>query len=59
MAAHVNPVFTALAGVVALAIVVYVFFWNKFVGSLFGFLLRVAYWNQGEDSIWVEIGTLI
>ncbi|KZV70698.1 hypothetical protein PENSPDRAFT_752360 [Peniophora sp. CONT] len=58
MAAHVNPVFTAVLGIVALAIVAYVFFWNNFFGSLLGFFLRVAYWNQGEDSIWVEIGSI-
>ena len=57
MAAHINPAFTAIAGVVAIATIAYVFFWNNFIGSLVGFFLRVAYWNQGEHSVWIEIGT--
>ncbi|VDB95270.1 unnamed protein product [Peniophora sp. CBMAI 1063] len=58
MAAHVNPLFTVVAGIVAIATIAYVFFWNSFFGSLLGFFIRVAYWNQGENSIWVEIGSI-
>jgi len=44
---------------VVLALLLFLFFWNQFVGYVLTLTFRVAYWNQGGSSIWIEIGALI
>ena len=40
----------------AFVLVLYLFYWNRFVAYLVGVGIRLMYWNQGDLSIWVEIG---
>lgn len=41
---------------IALATVLYLFYWNRFIAWIIGLVIRVLYWNQGASSIWLEIG---
>lgn len=41
---------------IIIAIILYLFFWNRVVASIFSFLLRLYSWGQGESSIWIDIG---
>ena len=41
---------------IAIVLVFYFFYWNRFFAFLFGVLARFALWNQAEYSIWVELG---
>ncbi|KAJ7783252.1 hypothetical protein B0H16DRAFT_1877649 [Mycena metata] len=49
-----------LVGCVCLvvALVLYFFYWNRFIAFLLGLGFRVLYWNQGPFSIWLEIGSI-
>ncbi|KAI0314094.1 hypothetical protein OF83DRAFT_1165342 [Amylostereum chailletii] len=53
-----NYLFLITAIIVVTAALLYLFYWNKLVGLLLGLGLRIAFWNQGEHSIWVEIGSI-
>ncbi|TFY67887.1 hypothetical protein EVG20_g3774 [Dentipellis fragilis] len=44
--------------VVVIALLLYLFFWNRVIGFLLSLALKVAYWNQGGASIWVDIGSI-
>lgn len=41
---------------IVLALLLYISSWNRIIGYLLSVALRVAYWNQAGDSIWIEIG---
>ncbi|KAJ7770170.1 hypothetical protein DFH07DRAFT_1004242, partial [Mycena maculata] len=41
-----------------IALVLYFFYWNRFIAFLLGLLIRFLYWNQGPFSIWLEIGSI-
>ena len=41
---------------IVIALVLYFFYWNRFIASLIGQAIRILYWNQEGSSIWVEIG---
>ncbi|KAJ3553006.1 hypothetical protein NM688_g3848 [Phlebia brevispora] len=36
----------------------YLFFWNRFVAYVIGRIIRFIFWNCGENSIWVELGSI-
>ncbi|KAI0051792.1 hypothetical protein FA95DRAFT_1675579 [Auriscalpium vulgare] len=42
---------------IVIAVLLYLFFWNKCIGFLIGLVFRVAYWNKGGDSAYVHIGS--
>lgn len=41
---------------IVVVLILYLFFWNRLVAFLLGLILRLSFWNQGEGSIWVDIG---
>lgn len=41
---------------IIVALILYFFYWNRFLGFLFSLALRVFYRNQDGSSYWVEIG---
>lgn len=41
---------------IVIVISLYLFFWNRFVGYILGRLFRLWFWNQGESSVWLDIG---
>lgn len=43
---------------IIVALILYFFYWNRFLGLLCSLLLRVLYWNQEGSSCWVEIGSI-
>ncbi|KAH6910366.1 hypothetical protein BKA70DRAFT_122091 [Coprinopsis sp. MPI-PUGE-AT-0042] len=43
---------------VTLALILYFFYFNRFVAFIIGQIIRVLYWNQEASSIWVEIGAI-
>lgn len=43
---------------IVIAIIVYLFYLNRLMAFLFGFIIRLSWWNQGGSSIWLEIGDL-
>ncbi|KZT28945.1 hypothetical protein NEOLEDRAFT_1057065 [Neolentinus lepideus HHB14362 ss-1] len=44
--------------VIVVAVILYLFFWNRLIALILSLLLRVAFWNQGRSSIWVEFGAI-
>lgn len=42
---------------IVVALNLYLFFWNRFVGLVLSFILRLLFHNRGESSFWVDIGT--
>ncbi|KAL0956539.1 hypothetical protein HGRIS_002680 [Hohenbuehelia grisea] len=43
---------------IVIAVILYLFYWNRVVAFLLSLLFRVAFWNQGASRIWVEIGAI-
>ncbi|KAF9465079.1 hypothetical protein BDZ94DRAFT_1351083 [Collybia nuda] len=43
---------------IVIALILYFFHWNRFIGFLIGRAIRVLYWNDEASSIWVEIGSI-
>lgn len=41
---------------IIVALLLYFFYWNRFIAFIIGQLIRLLYWNQEASSIWVEIG---
>jgi hypothetical protein len=44
---------------IVVALILYFFYWNRFIASVIGQTIRILYWNQESSSIWVEIGMLV
>jgi hypothetical protein len=44
---------------IVLALIVYLFYWNRILGFAISIVLRVLYWNQEASSCWVEIGQFV
>ncbi|PFH51536.1 hypothetical protein AMATHDRAFT_74889 [Amanita thiersii Skay4041] len=43
---------------IGLALVIYFFYWNRFLALLIGSFLRILYWRNEGSSIWIEIGSI-
>lgn len=41
---------------IVIALIIYLFYWNRLFAFIIGQVIRVVYWNQEASSIWVEIG---
>lgn len=41
---------------VVVPLILYLFYWNRFLAFFIGLAIRLLYWNQEASSIWVEIG---
>jgi hypothetical protein len=41
---------------IVVALILYFFYWNRFIAFIIGQLIRILYWNQEASGIWVEIG---
>ena len=37
-------------------LLLYLFYWNRVLALGISILLRIAFWNQAESSIWLDIG---
>ena len=44
---------------ILVALILYFFYWNRFIASVIGQTIRILYWNQESSSVWVEIGMLV
>jgi hypothetical protein len=42
---------------VIIALVLYFFYWNRFVAWVISVVIRLLWWDKGGGSSWVEIGT--
>jgi len=38
------------------ALILYFFYWNRFIAFIIGHAIRILFWNQEDSSIWIEIG---
>jgi hypothetical protein len=38
------------------ALILYFFYWNRFIAFIIGQTIRILFWNQEGSSIWIEIG---
>ncbi|KAL4251310.1 hypothetical protein ABKN59_005668 [Abortiporus biennis] len=38
--------------------IIYLFYWNRIIGYLVGVLFRLAFWGQGESSVWLAIDSI-
>lgn len=43
---------------IVIGLVLYLFYWNRILGFIIGRIIRLLFWNQGESSIWVDVGEL-
>ncbi|KAJ7072266.1 hypothetical protein C8F01DRAFT_1205872 [Mycena amicta] len=43
---------------VVVTLILYFFYWNRFIALLLGLVFRVLYWKQGPFSVWLEIGSI-
>jgi len=41
---------------IVIALVLYLFYWNRFIAYIIGVVLRLVYWNNDSGSQWVDIG---
>lgn len=41
---------------IVVALILYFFYWNRFIGFIIGQTIRILFWNQEGASLWVEIG---
>ncbi|KIL66260.1 hypothetical protein M378DRAFT_192008 [Amanita muscaria Koide BX008] len=41
-----------------LALVVYFFYWNRFLALVIGFFIRALYWNREGSRVWFDIGSI-
>lgn len=41
---------------IVIGLVAYLFYWNRIIGFIIGRLIRLLFWNQGESSVWLDIG---
>ncbi|KZT72059.1 hypothetical protein DAEQUDRAFT_664662 [Daedalea quercina L-15889] len=39
-------------------LLLYLFYWNRVLALVISIVLRIAYWNQAESSIWLDIGSI-
>ncbi|KAI0342100.1 hypothetical protein BDW22DRAFT_1358216 [Trametopsis cervina] len=46
------------AACVAIGLILYLFYWNRFIGFVLGRIIRFVFWNQKESSVWVNIGSI-
>ena len=51
-----NPVLLIVCVCIVIALVFYLFYWNRLLAFILSLILRLVLWNQGESSIWLEIG---
>jgi len=51
-----SPLLAVACVCILVSLILYFFYWNRFIAFLIGQAIRVLYWNQEASSIWVEIG---
>ena len=54
----INIVLLVVCVCIVVGLIFYLFYWNRFLAFIFSLILRLALWNQGDSSIWVEFGAL-
>lgn len=54
-----NVVLLIICICIIIAVIAYLFYLNRLIGFLLGLVCRIAFWNSGETSIWVSIGTFL
>jgi len=42
---------------VVIILLFYILYWNRLLAFLIGVIFRVVYWNKGDSSAWIQIGT--
>ncbi|KAH9839543.1 uncharacterized protein C8Q71DRAFT_517238 [Rhodofomes roseus] len=42
----------------AILLLLYLFYWNRVLALVISIVLRIAFWNQAESSIWLDIGAV-
>ncbi|KDR75835.1 hypothetical protein GALMADRAFT_156774 [Galerina marginata CBS 339.88] len=43
---------------IVVALILYFFYWNRFIAFIIGQTIRLLFWNQEGSSIWIEIGSI-
>lgn len=51
-----NRLLLAACLCIIVALILYFFYWNRFIAAVVGQAIRIRYWNQDSSSLWVEIG---
>ena len=41
---------------IGLALLLYFFYWNRFIALILGLFIRIVYWNSEGSRIWFDIG---
>lgn len=51
-----DAVLLVVCVLITLATVLYLFFWNRFIGVVLGWVLRWALWDRSAGRVWVDFG---
>lgn len=43
---------------IILGLILFFFYWNRLIGLLLGLVIRLSWWGQGAESIYVHIGSI-
>ncbi|PPQ67263.1 hypothetical protein CVT25_005847 [Psilocybe cyanescens] len=43
---------------IVVALILYFFYWNRFIAFAIGQTIRILFWNQEGPSIWIDIGSI-
>jgi hypothetical protein len=43
---------------IIVALLCYLFYWNRFIAYIIGLLFHLMYWDHNPDSFWVGVGML-
>jgi len=41
---------------ITVGLVLYLFYWNRFIAFIIGLFIRLVWWKSSDSSVWVEIG---
>lgn len=41
---------------IVLVSILYIFYWNRFLGYVLSFSLRLTLWNQSSSAVWADVG---
>ncbi len=51
-----NETFLIAAILVVIVLLIYILYWNRLLALILSLVLRVALWNKGGSSVWIQIG---
>lgn len=54
-----NSILLVICVCIVVVLIFFLFYWNRCIAYILASLFRFSFWNQGDSSIWLDIGELI